>query len=541
MAFGIPFTITIALLAIVAFKVGPALVRPWLSPLKQLPGPPNPSWLFGHFRQKFTTDNLLKQEQWVEKYGNNIVLNAMFGAQRLYTHDLKALNHVLTHSTEYRKPLFTKFTLSSILGKGVLVAEGEQHKIQRRAMNPAFGTPQVRELTEIIVDKASELRDLWKTKLSSEGKPTRINVLDGLSRMALDVIGLAGFDYDFGALNPDPSKPNELNTAFKTIFEENESALLAMARIFIPPLRLLPTERSRRVDGALKTMHRIGMELIQQKKAAILSETSGSVEKSDFQGKDLLSLLIKANMASDVPENMRMSDEDVLAQVPTFIVAGHETTATAVTWCLYSLSQAPEVQMKLRKELLQVTHSTPSMEELTVTALPYLDMVVRETLRLHAPVPQTIRVAEKDDQIPVSTPYKDRNGVERDSIQIAKGDLVAIPIAAVNRDKHIWGEGAFEFRPERWENLPEAVAGMPGVWGHVLSFLDGPRACIGYRFALIEIKALLFTLIRTFEFDLAVKPEDVSKFTTIVQRPVVLSEPENGSQMPLLVKLHHAA
>jgi len=124
--------------------------------------------------------------------------------------------------------------------------------------------------------------------------------------------------------------------------------------------------------------------------------------------------------------------------------------------------------------------------------VPYLDMVVRETSRLHAPVPQTIRVAMRHDSVPVTTSFRDRNGVERESIDIAAGDLVSIPIVSVNCDKHIWGEDASEFKPERWEHPPDSVAGMPGVWGHILSFLGGPRACIGYRFALIEYILCLF-------------------------------------------------
>ncbi|KAH8102315.1 cytochrome P450 [Cristinia sonorae] len=528
------FTLIVAAaFTVFVIKVIPFLIRPWFSPLRQLPGPPNPSWLFGQLRNRFSTENLLKVEQWKAEYGPSFVINGLFGVHRLHTHDMKALHHVLVHSADYVKPAITRYTLSSILGPGVLVVDGEQHKMQRRVMNPAFGPAQIRELTGVIMEKAEQLRDLWRMSLPSDGNAARINVLDGLSRMTLDAIGVAGFGYDFEALNPNSAKPNELNAAFKAIFQENEATLVSMARIFIPPLRLISTNASRRRAEAMETMHRIGMNLIKEKKAAILSEKAGGVEKTDIQGRDLLSLLIKANMATDISEGMRMSDGDILAQVPTFIVAGHETTATAVTWCLFSLSQDAKMQQKLREELLNAS-DTPNMEELS--ALPYLDMVVKETLRIHPPVSQTIRVAAKADRIPVSVPYKDKNGVEKDFIEMAAGDLVSIPILALHRDKQIWGEDALEFKPERWEHPPDVIADMPGVWGRLLSFLGGPRACIGYRFALVEMKALLFTLLREFEFELAVKPEDVSKVMTIVQRPLVLSEQEKGSQMPLMVK-----
>ncbi len=102
------------------------------------------------------------------------------------------------------------------------------------------------------------------------------------------------------------------------------------------------------------------------------------------------------------------------SEVPTFLVAGHETTATATTWALFSLTQCPEAQAKLRNQLLAVGTDNPTMDELN--ALPYLDAVVRETLRIHPPVASTMRVATKDDILPLSEPVKDRNGNILDSI-----------------------------------------------------------------------------------------------------------------------------
>ena len=98
-----------------------------------------------------------------------------------------------------------------------------------------------------------------------------------------------------------------------------------------------------------------------------------------------------------------------------FLVAGHETTSTATTWCLYALTQAPAVQEKLRAELLTVDADSPTMDELN--ALPYLGMVVRETLRVHAPVPETIRVATKEDVVPLERPFTDRDGQVHSSVK----------------------------------------------------------------------------------------------------------------------------
>ncbi|KAG5352648.1 hypothetical protein C0989_001270 [Termitomyces sp. Mn162] len=210
-------------------------------------------------------------------------------------------------------------------------------------------------------------------------------------------------------------------------------------------------------------MSRIGEELLQESKSLIRDKETQ---------RDLLTLMVKSNMATDLPENQRMSDQDVLAR----------TTGTA--WALFALTQNKAAQDKLRKELLAVNTDNPTMEQLN--ALSYLDMVVRETMRLHAPVPNTMRTAVKDDTIPLNQPITDRKGVVHESIRIPKGETLMIPIIAVNRDRSVWGKDAREFRPERWENIPEAATHIPGVWGNMLTFLGGPRACIGYRFSLVE-------------------------------------------------------
>jgi len=393
-------------------------------------------------------------------------------------------------------------------------------------MNPAFGPAHVRELTGIFVEKAIQLRDVWAAESLKQGGIGRIDVLSWLSKMTLDVIGLAGFNYKFEALK---NQQNELNDALAAVFKaELKLDIIPLLKARYPVFRFIRTERDIQIDEAQKTMSRIGNQLLRESKAS----AGGSNVKGS--GRDLLSLLVRSNMATDLPESQRLTDQDVLAQVPTFIVAGHETTSTGTVWALYALTQDQRVQNKLRKELLTVDADNPTMEQLN--ALPYLDMVVRETMRVHPPVAATSRAAMKDDLLPLANPFTDNKGRVHNDVRIRKGDLILISIVAVNRDKSIWGEDAEEFRPERWESIPEATSAIPGVWSNLLTFLGGPRACIGYRFSLVEMKALLFTLVRAFEFDLAVPAKDIIKKSTIVQRPLLVNNPEVGNQMPLLIK-----
>jgi hypothetical protein len=176
-----------------------------------------------------------------------------------------------------------------------------------------------------------------------------------------------------------------------------------------------------------------------------------------------------------------------------------------------------------------------------------------------------------------------------DGDRVSKGDLVVIPIRLLNRSTEVWGEDANEFRyaqvwpfivlyvltvgvlnhrPERWDDVPDAANGLPSVYGHLMTFIAGAHACIGYRFSVTEcvyhiiiplslakpcrgaprivglltnyfrrIKALLFTLVRTFEFELALEPEDIVRKTGIVGRPIIASNPSAGPQLPLLIRL----
>lgn len=289
-------------------------------------------------------------------------------------------------------------------------------------------------------------------------------------------------------------------------------------------------------------MARVGRQLVEEKRATILAEASvsGNLQKKEFKGKDILSVIVKANMATDVKDTERMSDQEVIDQISTMLVAGHETTSTTLSWLLYDLANPKyeSVQSKLREELLSVETERPTMEELN--ALPYLDAVVRETLRKNSVLDTTFRIAAKDDVIPLATPFVDRKGVERKEIRIKRGEQIAINITAANRDKAVWGEDSFEFKPERWlgENAHSKSSEIPGVFSSLLTFLGGPRACIGYRFALYEMKVIIFALLRHVAFERQPPEPPIEKGPTLITRPIIkAADGSITNTMPLRVKL----
>lgn len=503
-------------------------IRKLFSPLGELPGPSNESFIFGNLKRIFASPNSVVHESWLQEYGSTLRYRGFLSSYRLFTVDPRALTYVMSQPGSFPKPENVRRSLADVLGEGLLFSEGETHKRQRRIMNPSFGPVQIRELLPIFWQKSHKLKDVWLNliKSSPEGQ-TEIDVLSWLSRATLDIIGVAGFDYHFNSL--DGNDDDELSKAFNKAFESGQNFnTLAILRAFIPIFRLIPDELSRGRAASMATMRRIGMELIANKKAALEHDNKTG---STSHGRDLLTLLIKSNMAYE-NEAYKMSDDEVLGQISTFITAGHETTSTSTTWALYVLTKHPEVQRKLRQELLDSRlGDEPSMNDLD--KLPYLDKFVKECLRVHPAVPSTVREAAHEVHIPVSKSFKNRYGVEQTHITMQKGDAVFIPILAMNRVKEIWGDDAMEFKPERWDNPPEAAKQMPGVWGHLMTFIHGNRSCIGYRFALIEMKALLYSLVRAVEFNIDPTIEIEAK-SSIVTRPRVVSQPEKGNQMPLI-------
>jgi len=174
------------------------------------------------------------------------------------------------------------------------------------------------------------------------------------------------------------------------------------------------------------------------------------------------------------------------------------------------------------------------MDELN--AMTYLDYVTREVLRLHSPATNTDRMATRDFVVPLSEPFIDRHGVKRHEFRMRKGNVVIVPILAIHKLKSLWGEDAEEFKPERWECIPDAVKAMPSVFGNLLTFITGPHACIGYRFALVEMKAILFSFVRSFDFELAVPPTEITRQTMVVARPFLTSNIKSGPQLPLIIR-----
>ncbi|KAI9456893.1 cytochrome P450 [Boletus coccyginus] len=486
----------------------------------QLRGPPGESFLYGVGKRTLDPDGAsAAYEGWAQEYGPVFTVPSTLGSNRIVLCDPKAIAHFYSKDTwtYVQTPLVKKLLERSVcidndvrvvhaanawieVGKGVLWANEEDHKRLRKALTPAFSNAAIRQLTSIFYDSAYKAKGAWDVLIeSSGGDSALIEVQNWMNHISLDTIGLAGFSHDFGALE---GKHATVTEVFDTFGASPRSSapiigLFLLAQIF-PFLSQLPTARTNLVQKLNIATEEISNELIARTQKEL---EMGVIE--DQEEKSIIGLLIKG---ANGDLEFHMTKEEVVAQIKMLLVAGYETTAISLSWALLELSRNPDVQTRLRNELLE--HGTdPTYDQLS-NGLPYLDAVIHEILRIHPPIVEVTRVAIEHDVIPLSEPVRTKSGEMVDSLTIAKGTLVTVPMESMNRSATIWGEDARVFRPSRWlenahgENGITAKAKEIQGHRHLLTFVDGPRACLGKNFALTEFKVVLSVLVKNFVFEL---------------------------------------
>lgn len=509
------------------------VVRVWFSKWRgvrttSLRGPASESILFGLSRViRESEDASLLSEQWAREYGCAYRVPTALGSSRILLMDPKAVAHFYSKETfGYVQTPLARVFIENLFGRGVLWAEGESHRRQRKALSPAFSNAAIRRLTSVFYDSSYKMKANWDSILdSSTGDGAVIDVQKWMNHVSLDSIGIAGFGHDFGSL--DGKHP-----AVVEVFESMKPGTSALSHFVfllgpvIPFLLRLPIGDNRIWAKLHATMGEIADELLERtrkEKQGLLGEKA--------EEKSVIGLLIKAE-SSDT--QLQMTQEEIMAQMNVLLLAGYETTSISLTWALIELSRNFEKQQMLREELSQISGTDPTWEQLA-SGLPYLDSVVHEVLRLHPPVTDTSRVAAEDDIIPLSTPVVTSTGDTVSSIVIKKGTIVAAPIRAINRSEAFWGPKAKDFEPERWLDDADIPAKQIQGHRHILTFSDGARICLGRHFALAEFKAALSVLIRNYTFELLDGPDTrIENHHSILPRPKVAGQ--DGAKVPLRVR-----
>ncbi|KAI6021735.1 hypothetical protein PISMIDRAFT_674045 [Pisolithus microcarpus 441] len=496
----------------------------------RLRGPPRTDLIFGTAKQTFESpDAGAIHEAWAKEYGVAYEVPTTLGGKKIMLADPRALAHYYAReSWTYVQTESARFFLQRNFGRGILWSHGEDHKRQRKSLMPAFTQAAIRNLTPIFYNSAHKAKLAWEAVIdASGGDSTVIEVQNWMNHISLDTIGLAGFSHDFGALD---GKPASITEIFDTFGSSNRSAvnvgLLLLSQVF-PLFAYVPTSRSKLFRDMQRTMQNISTEL--------LARTRKEKEEGVLDGKEdksIIGVLVKAN---DSDSSIHLTHEEVLAQMKVLLVAGYETTSITMTWALLELAGNPDIQNKLRQELLAFGEE-PTYDQ-QQNSLPYLDAVVHETLRVHPPVTDFVRVATEDDVIPLSEPVVTQSGEVVNSISVARGTRLGISIPSVNRSTEIWGEDAKVFRPERWleeDGIPRKAQDIQ-AYRHLLTFVDGPRTCLGKGFAVAEFKAVMSVLVKSFVFEMRDGPDtQVEIGRGLLPRPKIVGE--EGTNVPLRVR-----
>ncbi|KIJ63129.1 hypothetical protein HYDPIDRAFT_113701 [Hydnomerulius pinastri MD-312] len=503
-------TVLQGLFGAVVLSVSYLLWRIYLmrNPMDNIPGPPRQSWWLGNLGQVFHPYGLDFHQMLADQYGPVVKFYGIFGRRQLIVSDPKALHHIIVKDQHiYEENDVFIETNKLVFGMGLLSTLGDHHRKQRKMLNPVFSINHMRHMTPIFREIATDLRDSIAEQVKRG--PQEINMLEWLTRTALELVGRSGLGTSFDdlkgdATNPYPKAIEDLSPSlFRTVPIRQFLPYLvklgpASFRRFV--VNNLPWKDVQEIRRIVDVMDKTSIEVFEAKKKA-LAEGDEAVMQQVGQGKDIMSILLRENMTAS--EEDRLPDLELLGQMTTLVFAATDTTSGALSRTLLTLAHHPDAQKKLREEYKQAKAEKGELTYDDLVNLSYLDAVCRETLRLYPPVTGVVRMARKDDTLPFSTIIKGVDGNEINEIPVPKNTSIFVSIIAANRNREVWGEDALEWKPERWLSpLPSSVtdAQIPGVYSHLMTFLGGGRACIGFKFSQLEMKVVLTMLLESFKF-----------------------------------------
>ena len=361
----------------------------------------------------------------------------------------------------------------SFLGEGLLTSEKDFHLRQRRMIQPTFHRARIAEYAKAMIDFSAKMSDEWR-----DGEVRDID--HEMMRLTLNIVGKTLFNAD---VEKDASEVGAAMTTIVSMFN-------FMLFPFSEYLEKLPLPPILKLKKARKTLDDVIYKIINERR------------KSGEDAGDLLSMLL---VAQDEETGGAMTDKQVRDEALTLFLAGHETTANALTWTFYLLSQNPEAEAKFHRELDEVLDDK-SLSPEDYPRLKYSEAVLAESMRLFPPAWTLGRLSIDEHEF--------------GGFVIPKDSLVLASQFVTHRDVRFW-EKPEKFVPERWENLSIKEAGNKFIY---FPFSKGVRSCIGESFAWMEGVLLLANLGRNWK--LSLMPEQ-----KVVLHPMITLRPKYGMKM----------
>ncbi|KAH6909125.1 cytochrome P450 [Coprinopsis sp. MPI-PUGE-AT-0042] len=518
------------------------IVRPLVrnDPLSALPVPGGGSPFIGHLGKLFggfQVEYLAK----LDESGLVSNIGSFLGGRFLLVSDPKALHHILVKEQEVFEETPESYAARTMLfGEGLISTFGHQHRKQRKMLTPVFSIKHMRDIVPTFHEISGKVVASLD-RIVSKGQQ-EIEIFEWLSRGALEFIAQSGFGHSFDSLKEDEKEHPYITTVKLLTPTFNKTA--------IPQLAVLPIIHKwnpggrwfqrlvmdnltwgsvRATKDIVDVMDRTAKDIYEARKRALAMGTplKGS-------GKDILTTLMRSNAEST--DEDKLPDHEILAQISTFVLAGLDTTSSALCRVLWLLAKHQQIQDRLRKEIREAKEQYGELNYDQLNALPYLDAVCREMLRLYPPAPIVTRAAMKDARVPLYKPIHGKDGQELHELVIPQGTRVIVSIQGCNRAADLWGSDTLEFKPERWLNdIPQSVieAKVPGVYSHLMTFIGGGRSCIGFKFSQLEMKIMAFHLLDDLRFSLT-KKEITWRSFGVVTPAVDLNKPR--PELPLLVE-----
>lgn len=421
---------------------------------------------------------------------NTAIFHRPYNFNGIMTANPLNVEHMLkTNFENYPKGDRYTTILSDFLGSGIFNSDGEIWRRQRKTASYEFNTKSLRNfiIRNVFVEIKTRLVPILD-KASETGQI--LDLQHVFERFAFDNLCKLAFNFDPGCLASDEISSDGDN--FMRAFEE--AATLSCGRFFyaIPSLwklkRFFNVGSERRVRESISAVHKFADGIIRSR-----MET-----RSEVNTEDLLSRFIRND------ENSAEFLRDIAI---SFILAGKDTTSSALTWFFWVLASRPDIQQKISHEIKEIRIRTAKYLEKgqsfgidDIREMHYLQAAISESMRLYPPVPVDPKECLEDDTMP-------------DGTFVGKNWLVMYSSYAMGRMEAIWGRDCEEFRPERW--LEDGVCRQENPFKFPV-FHAGPRVCLGKDMAFIQMKSIVASVIERFEIDVLNKdtcPEYVMALT----------------------------
>lgn len=448
---------------------------------KPIPGPKGQPFVGSIF--DFDKDGPDFLTRIAEEYGE-IARFKIFNYALYLISDPQLIREVLvTKSKYFPKSARDIAILSPFLGEGLLTANGEHHKRERKLAQPAFHIRRINGYAETMVEYAQHLIDPWR-----DGQ--QIDMSEQMIELTMFIVCKTLFDADWKTME-------EVAGQVGHAIEELQDVADASFSLPVQIPQWVPTRNNRRTQKAKALLDRTINQIVDTRRSAA---SDGQIEDTG----DLLSMLLMA----EYDDGSAMSNNEIQDQLVTLFVAGHETTSNALTWTWYLLSRHPEIEAKMHDEIdTTLADREPTLADLP--QLPYTEMVLKESMRLYPPA-WILNARQATQEITVG------------DYTLPKNAQVMISPYVMHRHPGYFPDPT-RFDPERF--LPEREAELEKYV--YMPFGGGPRICIGNAFAMMEAHLILATIAQKFRFHLLPNQE-------ISPRAQVTMSPQNGLKMTVV-------